>query len=89
MRKCLWEGNLRELKNCVDYMAFMSGDLIEKDALPEEYFIIKPDITAEIEYAEGFLMQTRSLSVSSLRLCIIGLWVGNEFCVLLQKRKYN
>lgn len=53
LRKCLWEGNLRELKNCVDYMAFMSGDLIEKDALPEEYFIIKPDITAEIEYAEG------------------------------------
>lgn len=37
LRRCPWEGNLRELKNCVDYMAFMSDERIKTEALPEEY----------------------------------------------------
>lgn len=41
-----WEGNIREFKNCIDYMAFMAGDRIDVSSLPEEYAIksvVSPD----------------------------------------------
>lgn len=31
-----WKGNVRELRNCVEYMAYMGGDLLTKDDLPED-----------------------------------------------------
>ncbi|SKC46108.1 sigma 54-interacting transcriptional regulator [Maledivibacter halophilus] len=32
-----WEGNIRELKNCVDYLGYMSGSRITIDDLPKQY----------------------------------------------------
>lgn len=37
LKSNVWDGNLRELKNCVDYMAFMSGDIITEEFLADEY----------------------------------------------------
>lgn len=32
-----WDGNIRELKNCVDYLGYMSGSRIKIDDLPKQY----------------------------------------------------
>ena len=32
-----WEGNIRQLRNCVDYFAFMSGEVVTKQDLPDGY----------------------------------------------------
>ena len=32
-----WDGNIRELKNCVDYLGYMSGNRITIDDLPKQY----------------------------------------------------
>lgn len=32
-----WEGNIRELQNCVEYFCVMSGDVVQLDVLPEDY----------------------------------------------------
>ncbi|WP_419026015.1 sigma-54 interaction domain-containing protein [Emergencia sp.] len=53
LKSCPWEGNLRELKNCVDYMAFMSDDLIKAESLPEEYLNFQSDFFIEQEPEEG------------------------------------
>lgn len=31
-----WKGNVRELRNCIEYMAYMGGDVLTKNDLPEE-----------------------------------------------------
>lgn len=53
LKKCPWEGNLRELKNCVDYMAFMSEDVIKVEALPEEYANFKQSAPPAMEMGDG------------------------------------
>lgn len=40
-----WDGNIRELKNCVEYMVYLGGDLLTVDDLP-------PDFENEIDYSE-------------------------------------
>lgn len=42
-----WEGNVRELQNCVEYMGFMSGDRITVQSLPEEYKVNLSNFTVQ------------------------------------------
>lgn len=43
-----WDGNIRELKNCVEYMVYLGGDLLTVNDLP-------PDFENEIDHSEDKL----------------------------------
>lgn len=54
-----WDGNIRELKNCVDYLGYMSGNRITINDLPKQYNDI--DINIKLEKAETKSIRNRKL----------------------------
>ena len=47
-----WEGNIRELKNCVEYMGYMGNSELTLKDLPESSYSLLPDETEKVLFNE-------------------------------------
>ncbi|MCT4620644.1 MAG: sigma 54-interacting transcriptional regulator [Marinisporobacter sp.] len=65
-----WNGNVRELRNCIEYMVYMGGELLTKKDLPED---IKNTINKKIVLKEKSLFPELSYKEEQIAVFILEL----------------
>lgn len=65
-----WDGNIRELENCVEYLAYMSDDSIKLEDLPDDFYEDTADYetTNEIDHFPELLQEEKMISDSILKI---------------------
>ncbi|WZL72185.1 sigma 54-interacting transcriptional regulator [Clostridiaceae bacterium 35-E11] len=65
-----WKGNVRELRNCIEYMVYMGGDVLTKSDLPEDVknFMNKKELSLETNEVPELTFVNHKLAVYILQL---------------------
>lgn len=74
MLKLPWEGNIRELKNCVDYLGYMSGLRIGIKDLPiqyQEYISVKSTVEMPAREQDNIMFKDVSLSYNRIATFVL------------------
>lgn len=79
-----WPGNIRELKNCIEYLVYMSGDTITMDDLPST--LITDTITDYSNSLDLFLNEEKEIVDKIINICSYRS-IGREHLHLLLKEQ--
>lgn len=66
LKQIPWNGNIRELRNCVEYLGFMSDHVIDFNNLPEQY----KKIEAVEAFDNNYVMSSDYLGINQKEACI-------------------